>query len=159
MGGNGFKLKEGRFWLDVGEKSFPVNATRPWHCCPEQLGMPCSWRCSGLGWMGLCVHCPCPGALGFKAPCSSSRSAGPRCCSIWWWWQPGLRCAGQAAATPPTGLFLGALLSHKALTLPRGLEDACLPAGAVALPCHLSEEGISVAPKHSASSFSHLSEL
>lgn len=72
--------------------------------------------------------------------------------------QSGLRCAGQAAATPPTGLFPGALLSHKALTLPWGLEDACLPAGAVALPCHLSEEGISVVPKHSASSFSHLSQ-
>ena len=38
--GNGFKLNEGKFWLDVRKKFFTLWAVRPWHCCPEGCGAP-----------------------------------------------------------------------------------------------------------------------
>ena len=36
---NGFKLKEGRFRLDVRGKSFTMGVVRWWNSCPERLWM------------------------------------------------------------------------------------------------------------------------
>jgi len=38
--GGGFKLKEGRFRLDIRWKYFTQRAVRPWHSCPESCGAP-----------------------------------------------------------------------------------------------------------------------
>jgi len=35
--GNSFKLKEGRFRLDVRGKSFTMGVVRCWNSCPERL--------------------------------------------------------------------------------------------------------------------------
>ena len=50
--GNGFKLKEGRLWLDVRGKFLTVRVVRCWNSCPERLWMPHPWRRSRPGWMG-----------------------------------------------------------------------------------------------------------
>ena len=49
--GNGFKLKEGRFRLDVGEILY-YESGEVLNRLPERLWMPCPWRCSRPGWMG-----------------------------------------------------------------------------------------------------------
>jgi len=59
---NSFKLKEGRFRLDVGKKIFRMRALRPWQCCPEKLWVPHPWRHPRAGWVRpwAARRCPCP---------------------------------------------------------------------------------------------------
>ena len=39
--GNGFKLKEGKFRLDIRGEFFTMRVVRCWNSCPERLWMPC----------------------------------------------------------------------------------------------------------------------
>ena len=51
MRGNGLKLKEVRFRLDVRRKFFTQRAVRPWHSCPEKLWCPIPGGAQGrVGW-------------------------------------------------------------------------------------------------------------
>ena len=57
INGKDFKLKEGRFRLDVLRldvmgRLFIQREVRHWHCCPEKLWMPHPWSYSRPGRMG-----------------------------------------------------------------------------------------------------------
>ena len=51
--GNSFKLKEGRFRLDIRKKFFTVRAVRHLTDCPEKVWLPPPSKCSRPGWTGL----------------------------------------------------------------------------------------------------------
>lgn len=49
--GNGFKLEEGKFRLDIKKKYFTQRVLRPGTVCPERLSFLHPWMCSRMGWM------------------------------------------------------------------------------------------------------------
>lgn len=69
--GSGFKLKEGRFRMDLRGTFFTEAVVRCCHSCPERLRMLHPWRCLR------------PGCMGLWAAVASTRSGGWWPC-IWW---------------------------------------------------------------------------
>ena len=49
--GNCFRLKEGKFRLDIMKKSFIVRVMRHWNRLPQVWLMPYPWRLSRPGWV------------------------------------------------------------------------------------------------------------
>ena len=53
MRGNGLKLEEGRFRLDIRKKLFTVKMVRHWNRLPSGAVNTLPWRCSRPCWVGL----------------------------------------------------------------------------------------------------------
>ena len=78
-----FKLKEGRYRLDVRRKFFPQRVARQWHSCAEKLWCPIPGRTQGqAGWGpgkpelvgGSPAHSRGWGSVGLELPSNPNHS-------------------------------------------------------------------------------------